>query len=382
MRYTVVLIFLLQLLHARGNDSLYFHKSMSTAIKEAKKTNKLIFVDAYATWCSPCKRMSQVTFTDQSVISFVNEHFVCVKLDMERGEGIKFAQLYDVAAYPTLLFTDFEGKMLHCDAGYKDAAMFLNVCRSALHPEERLSSLDEKFQLGQLAAGPLLRYIEKRTILMNCSQDKAVDAFLNLMPDWKQDSVLDFVMRYVVNPGSPGFLFLLENKALFSKKFGVQSVNGRIEHIVYEELTKGNHRSGVAEMEKVINLVYPQNAERPLLKYKTTYYAAVGDAKAYMMAVEAYTKKYPPEDPSEWADLSNQLSRITDYKPYLKTAMIWTQEALKKEDNLECRMAMAFLYHSLGKRSKAKSTAKKALVWARENGESTFQAEQFLSTIM
>ena len=379
--FTAVLICLLQLQEAKGSDSLYFHKNMATAIKEAKKDNKIIFVDAYTTWCGPCKRMSEITFKDDAVIAFLNQHFVCAKLDMERGEGIKFAQMYDIAAYPTLLFTDSEGKMLHCDAGYKDAAAFLAVCRTAIQPEERLSGLDDKFNAGQLSAEPLLRYIEKRAILMNCSQDKAVDAYLNSFPDWKQDAAMDFIMRYVVNPGSPGFQFLLENKPHFEKKYGSQSVNGRIDNIPYEALTRGNHRSGVEAMEKIIKQVYPENSERLLLKYKTTYYAAVGNAEAFMSAAEAYTTSFPPEDPSEWAELSAHLSGITDHKPFLKTAMSWVEQAIKKEDNLECRMAMAYLYRAMGKKAKAKNTAKKAIAWARENGESTFPAEQFLSTM-
>lgn len=378
---TIFSLLVLNLLCAEGQDSLYFHKSMASALKEAKKTNKMIFVDAYATWCGPCKRMNEVTFRDKAVTAFVKDKFVCLKMDMERGEGIKYARIYQVAAYPTLLFTDSNGKMLHSDAGYKDATMFLEVCRTALLPEERLTALDEKFRTGQLSAEPLLRYIEKRGILMNGSQDKAVDAYLQLLPDWKQDAAMDFIMRYVVNPGSPGFRFLLDNKKVFTNRFGASAVNGRIESVMYEELTGGNHRSGLEAMEKNIRQVYPESADRLVAKYRTTYYAAVIDARSFMEAAKSYTQTFPPEDPSEWADLSYQLSGITTHKPFLNTAMDWVREAAKKEDNFECRVAMAYLYKAMGKTRKAKGAAKKAIMWAKENGESPVPAEQFLSTL-
>jgi thioredoxin-related protein len=378
---TTVSVLLFQLLHAEGSDSIYFHKNMASAMNEAKKSNKMIFVDAFATWCGPCKRMTDITFKDAEVISFVNEHFVCLKLDMERGEGIGFARKYQVAAYPTLLFTDQSGKMLHSDAGYKDADMFLELCRTALQPDERLAGLDEKFSNGQLAAESLLRYIEKRAILMNASQDKAVDAYLSLLPDWKQDAVMDFIMRYVSNPGSLGFRFLLDNKKSFVSRYGASAVNGRIENLLYEELTRGNHRSGIEAMEKNIRQVYSENAERLISRYKTTYYAAIFDAAAFMSATEFYIQTYPPEDPSEWADISYELCAITTHKPYLKKALGWVQEAHKKEDNFECRVAIAYLYKAMGKNNKARNAAKKAIAWARENGENPVPAEQFLSTM-
>jgi thiol:disulfide interchange protein len=52
---------------------------------EAKKQEKLIFVDAYTTWCGPCKVMAQNVFTQKEVGDFYNRYFVNYKLDMEKG---------------------------------------------------------------------------------------------------------------------------------------------------------------------------------------------------------------------------------------------------------------------------------------------------------
>ncbi|GAH00631.1 unnamed protein product, partial [marine sediment metagenome] len=61
--------------------------SFEEAIKTAKAENKLIFVDAYTTWCGPCKWMSKNVFTEGKVGDYFNESFVNVKIDMEKGEG-------------------------------------------------------------------------------------------------------------------------------------------------------------------------------------------------------------------------------------------------------------------------------------------------------
>jgi uncharacterized protein YyaL (SSP411 family) len=59
---------------------------------KAKKENKLIFVDAYASWCGPCKLMVKNIFPLKTVGDYYNSHFINAKIDMEKGEGIELAK--------------------------------------------------------------------------------------------------------------------------------------------------------------------------------------------------------------------------------------------------------------------------------------------------
>jgi thiol:disulfide interchange protein len=52
---------------------------------KAKAENKLIFLDAYTTWCGPCKWMARNVFTNDTVAQFYNATFVNAKIDMEAG---------------------------------------------------------------------------------------------------------------------------------------------------------------------------------------------------------------------------------------------------------------------------------------------------------
>ena len=114
-----------------GNGIDFFHGTWAEAKAKAKEENKLIFVDAYAVWCGPCKWMARNTFTDPAVGEVFNKKFINVKMDMERGEGPKLARKWGIRAYPTLLFFDADGKEVKRALGAKRSTDFIQLGESA-----------------------------------------------------------------------------------------------------------------------------------------------------------------------------------------------------------------------------------------------------------
>lgn len=47
--------------------------TMNEALAAQKKKPKKILMDAYTTWCGPCKLMDQKTFTNKDVVNYVNK---------------------------------------------------------------------------------------------------------------------------------------------------------------------------------------------------------------------------------------------------------------------------------------------------------------------
>ena len=106
----------------------FFDGTWQQAIEKAKKENKYIFLDAYASWCGPCKMMKHKTFTDKAVGEFYNKHFVCVAIDMEKsGDGPTLADKFSVEAYPTLIYFHPEGKLIGKTMGFRKPKEFLKM---------------------------------------------------------------------------------------------------------------------------------------------------------------------------------------------------------------------------------------------------------------
>ena len=96
----------------------FLEENWTKALAEAKKQNKLVFLDAYTSWCGPCKMLKRNTFPDKAAGEFFNKNFINVALDMEKGDGLTVAAMYQVRAYPTLIITDASGKIITISEGY------------------------------------------------------------------------------------------------------------------------------------------------------------------------------------------------------------------------------------------------------------------------
>jgi thioredoxin 1 len=118
---------------AKGKAQINFIEDAWTqALKQAAAQNKYIFVDAYATWCGPCKMLKAKTFTDSQVAAFYNKNFINVSIDMEKGMGPQLAKEWQMQAYPTLIIFSPKGKPVLGTVGFVDANTLLKFGQQAL----------------------------------------------------------------------------------------------------------------------------------------------------------------------------------------------------------------------------------------------------------
>lgn len=109
------------------------NKSFDQALKEAKKSGKLIFIDAYTDWCGPCKRMAATSFKDPQVGALYNKNFINLKVEMEKDkDGPDLARRYRVKAYPTLLIVDGNGNLVKQSIGMKNSDQLIALAKSVL----------------------------------------------------------------------------------------------------------------------------------------------------------------------------------------------------------------------------------------------------------
>ena len=87
-------------------------EDFNSVLLKAKTEDKLIFIDFYTGWCGPCLKFTQTVLTDEEVGHYMNNTFLNLKYDAEKGEGVSLAKRYNVDSYPTLLIIDANGKVI------------------------------------------------------------------------------------------------------------------------------------------------------------------------------------------------------------------------------------------------------------------------------
>ncbi|QJD95376.1 DUF255 domain-containing protein [Mucilaginibacter robiniae] len=106
------------------------------ALKKAAAQNKYVFVDAYATWCGPCKMLKATTFKNNKAAAFFNQNFINVSIDMEKGLGPQLAQQWQIQAYPTLIIFNAQGKPVLGTVGYLGAQDLMRFGQQALDKDK------------------------------------------------------------------------------------------------------------------------------------------------------------------------------------------------------------------------------------------------------
>lgn len=117
----------------------FVEANWAKAVAEAKKQKKMIFIDAYTSWCGPCRMLKKNTFTDKAAGDFFNKHFINIALDMEKGDGLAFAQKYQVAAYPTLFIMDAEEKSVTTSEGYINPGQLIEFGRYVINKVPKIN---------------------------------------------------------------------------------------------------------------------------------------------------------------------------------------------------------------------------------------------------
>ncbi len=131
MKKTIFIIlfttFLLSFVSLIGqNKEIEFSaNSWEYILAEAKVQNKLIFIDAYTSWCGPCKWAAKYLFTNKEVAYYYNENFINVSMDMEKGEGIAFAKKFAINSYPTFLIINSKQEIVSRTEGVDQTKRFI-----------------------------------------------------------------------------------------------------------------------------------------------------------------------------------------------------------------------------------------------------------------
>jgi thioredoxin-like negative regulator of GroEL len=97
----VVLLVAIQHFQQPARPTIFADMSFDQAQAAAATGNKLLVVDFGAGWCPPCREMDRKTWTSGSLTSWLGEHAVTIKVDIDEDPGR--GRAFGVTAVPTVV---------------------------------------------------------------------------------------------------------------------------------------------------------------------------------------------------------------------------------------------------------------------------------------
>ena len=120
--------------------------SLPQALEQSRLEQKPVFLWAFAFWCPHCNKMKEEVFTDAAVADFYNSHFICIKQDMEKGDGIALHSRFNITSYPTFIFLDAAGTTIYRVTGEFNVQSFITNGTNATIKEKQLPYLAQQFK--------------------------------------------------------------------------------------------------------------------------------------------------------------------------------------------------------------------------------------------
>ncbi|MEO0724139.1 MAG: thioredoxin domain-containing protein [Bacteroidota bacterium] len=359
----------LQLATAQGID--FFKGDWEAALAQAQSQDKLIFVDAYATWCGPCKRMAAEVFPDEKVGAFYNRNFVSLKIDMEAPENAEFAAKYPVAAFPTLYYMDAEGEVIQSVKGAQKSDQFIRTGANALAQSEPSGDYAAEYEDGN--RDPELVYKYVRSLIRNDEPHlRVANDFLRAQDDLNTPDNLQFIMLAATEADSRIFNLMIERKDAIISANSEDLYYSQVYAACQATVEKSVEYSSLELLKEACELMKEHNSEQAEeFQYvsEMSYAEAHRDGKMYAKAARSYAKEVIAEDAAKLNDFALRTSNVFDSdKNVLDVAQYAALEAIKyNSDTFRHYYTLAIVEKKRGNKKEALGAARKALVLAQEN---------------
>ncbi len=401
--------------------------TLEDAIKMAREQGKPLFIDSYAKWCTPCKKMDQV-FRDGEVAELLNENFVNVKVNMDQPYGKEYQKRYGVVFLPTFLFLDENGnpeiKVDRVLTKYELIAYAnhaLGKIRYASPPSTQVATTSttrtttptarktttvkkttptntttkRKETVTRRAPAVTTKPVEEEKILyvlegedmnpdvlyqeayfrmqmMDESHWTVAEQYLKTQDQWGTERNMRFIFDFVRHTDSPEFDYIIKNRNAFNKLIGKDNIDRSIDIIVYTRINQGIPRP---DLNEAIKLYEYTNASDPVgraYKYYVKRKIDENDSKNMGQILKDYMLIVENKDAKIVNLYARYVAKSTNKKKELEPAVLAMEKVLSKyKEEADYWNTAAVLYTKTKDPSKAIRCANNAIKLTPQSEQET-----------
>lgn len=360
----------------------FFHGSWDEALEKAKAEQKPIFVDAYASWCGPCKRMAAQVFPQKEVGELFNAKFINVKMDMEKGEGPGFAKKFPVRAYPTLLFITPQEEKFHEHVGGLDAEGLLKTGDLAVRKFGGNSEYAAMYKEGNREFEVVQGYL---TGLANSGQSAVGPANEYLRgegADLSDEERAEIAFAAATEADSRLFEMIVEDRDYLFANYPEEEILEKVQSACVATVDKAIAYKALFLIEEAVDKWYLfENDRTKRTAFEAgsylRFHAAHDEWNAYENHLKPYLKTLPKGEVTERKRLAFEMVEAFGEPAYDSAKDLWQGVCDLEPDVADNHYRLARLYAVLGKGSKAQTAIEKAIELAADDGKALARYRAF-----
>lgn len=418
--------------------------SLKAILSIAKERKKNVFIDTYADWCKPCKRMKKV-FQNKDVATFYNEHFINLRVNMQNSvKANELRRKYDVVFLPTLMIVDPDGNLKYYVDREISASEMLNAGQKVLDefrgnstiaastgkqnnskktapkstnpprkepkkeksikktevvkntksvpstPPNTVSESEKKsdenilYVLGKGEVPPpfLREEAYLRLQFMDGSHRQVAKKYLQTQNDWNTPENRKFIVDFINATESQEYEFLIKNKPAFIAQFGEDKINHTLEILTYKALYKAVVRPSFEQCKELVNNYNPSISDSICYNYYIKRLMTEDSTVQVKTVTADYLNQNPDDIDMRFQIADHFLNMGTATKDDYKYAISLLES--REDSNSENHYLfekIGDLYQLMGKNKKASKYFKKAKAIAESKNLNTSSIEIKLESI-
>ncbi len=372
-----------------AQDGIRFEEgSFSEIMKKAKEENKLVFLDAYASWCGPCKLMEKNIFKLKSVGDYYNANFINAHFDMEKGEGRDLAKQFAVRSYPTYIFLNSNGEVVLKNYGYMSENDFLSIAKEANNPENLTNSPKTRFENGESDPEFLISLMQQNAQTDYDFAKKVSERYFTSKnpKEFTKDDV-GMLFYFTRSSEDNNFKIIDKNKEAITQFFGddvyMEFKNSLLLSKIMEATIDESSKSIKEDyyFKNAIPLVGKEEATKALNRDKVHFYPLINDYAKYETAALEYYQNADTFDSNELLKAAWIFSEHINNPQSLQQATIWAEKSVMRSETPENTYILAKLYQKTGRKDVAKTYAEISKNIAESNNSDATMAEELLKQL-
>ncbi len=362
----------------------FIEGSWEEARQMAADQNKYIMVDAYTDWCYWCKVQDKETFSREDVGTFVNAHFIPVKINFEEGIGVKLAMKYRVQGFPTLLFFTPQGEFIGRIVGYNDDPQaWIKEAHAMLSPMAQPSEVDPD-DLDLDFPDFFVESFTRDGQRGKPADPEVVSAWLDQQEDPYTEVAFCVIKMRQTNEKWNNFF--IEHADEYANRYGKEEVEEKIANIYmikgYEAMNAGDEAALDAVAEEAREKAGDELADMIATRFKMDLYMSQERYEEYMeLAIPMFKNEEGELNHNLINSVCWNLYENVDDEMLLGKALDWMEQVVRENPEYNYVDTYAALFYATGQLDKAETWAKKAISIGEADETETGATEELMEKI-